>query len=121
VRCDNAETSFYVVLVSDTPDAAGRGNLLSAWDAWSEPVDSVDKAMVSFTSAAGSASRSVIALAEVAFTDMPFLAYRAARVVRVLAWHGPLGLVPGVLPGEGCWKAMDAAALAATVQHLGLS
>ena len=55
----------------------------------------------------------------VRFTDHPDLGRRLA-VAGVESWHGPLGLLPGVLPSGECWRGMEAAALPALLAHLGL-
>jgi hypothetical protein len=116
---EHVRATFHLVLVSDTPDSEGRGGLPAEWACWGEPIRSPDAAQSAFSAAVAGCGRPVVALAEVDFTDVPSLGHRAVRVARVAAWHGPLGLVPGISPGGRCWDSMEAVAFDVIVRHLG--
>ena len=118
---DHAETKFYIVLISDSPDPAGRGSLPTVWKTQGEPTEFGDEAWRKFCAAASEAGSQIVALVEVTFTDWPALRHRDARVTQVVAWSGPLGLMPGVHPGGGFWESMGATALTAIVRHLALA
>lgn len=112
------EAEFLVVLTA--PAAGPGGKLPSAWEAYGEPSQSLDQGQLAFEAAVAATIRPVVALVRFRFTDHPDLGRRIA-VAGVESWHGPLGLLPGVLPSADSWRGMEAAALPALLAHLGLA
>jgi|SRR5579884_2791120 len=111
------EAEFVVTL---TATAAGPGGKLpTVWEAYGDPAQSLDRAQLTFQAAVAGTNRPVVALVRFRFTDHPDLGRRLV-VAGVESWHGPLGLLPGVLPSGDCWRGMEAAALPALLAHLGL-
>jgi hypothetical protein len=112
------ESEFLIVL---TAHAAGLGGKLPAvWETYGEPSQSLDQAQLMFQVAVTATVWPVVALVRFRFTDHPDLGRRLV-VAGVESWHGPLGLLPGVLPSADCWRGMEAAALPALLAHLGLA
>lgn len=111
------EAEFLLVLTA--PAAGTGGGLPQPWEACGEPAQSLERAQLAFQAVVAATHRPVVALVRFRFTDHPALGRRLAAA-GVESWHGPLGLLPGVLPGGGCWRGMEAAALPALLAHLGL-
>lgn len=112
------EAEFLLVLTA--PAAGLGGKLPAAWVVQGEPAQSLAQAQLTFQDAAARSTHPVVGLVRFGFTDHPDLGRRVA-VVGVESWHGPLGLLPGILPSGDCWRGMEAAALPALVAHLGLA
>jgi hypothetical protein len=111
------DAEFVITLTA--PAAGLGGKLPAAWEVFGDPAQALDRAQQTFQAAVDRSSRPIVALVRFRFTDHPDLGRRLA-VAGVEAWHGPLGLLPGVQPAADCWRGMEAAALLALLAHLGL-